>query len=214
MTDLAAVLFDMDGTLVETESLWHESEIITMRQFGQTWSDEEQQFALGGPFDVVAQYMATKAAVPLSEVGDALLRNIEHLMRTRDWEVQPGVRELHDEIIAAGLPVGLVTNSFRLLADIVLAESGLHFDVVVTGDETAQNKPHPEPYLSACRQLHVEPSAVCVLEDSTTGIASALAAGCVVIAIPHQGTISETDRVTVVTSVADVQLATLRERVA
>lgn len=211
MSDLAAVLFDMDGTLVETESLWHQAEIATMAQFGHEWTDEEQLFALGGPFENVVAYMATKSGADPDAIAAALAQSIESLMVSSALPTQPGVRELHDEAVAAGLPVGLVTNSFRSLVDLVLESTGLQFDVVVAGDEIEENKPHPMPYVRACAELGVSPSSTVVLEDSTTGIESARAAGCWVVAIPHQIQVPQSERVMCVSSVARLSLADLQQ---
>ncbi len=213
MGDLQAVLFDMDGTLVETESLWHEAEVLTMTSFGSSWSDEEQRDALGGPFDRVVDYMADKTGVPAAEVGTTLVESIDHLMRSRPLPVQPGVRELHDEVRAAGIPTGLVTNSFRQLIGLVLESTGLHFDVTVAGDELTENKPHPMPYRVACERLRVDPTQTVVLEDSLTGIESAATAGCFVVAIPHMALIDASARQLIVPSAADVDLSILRELV-
>lgn len=211
MSELQAVLFDMDGTLVETESLWHESEIQTMAAFGASWSEEEQKFALGGPFDVVAEYMAKKTGVTVDEIGAKLIETIDALMRNEVLHLQPGIQELYDEARAAGIPTGLVTNSFRQLVDIVLDASGLEFDVIVTGDEIPENKPHPLPYLTACAALNVDPAHAVVLEDSTTGIESATAAGCFVVAIPHLAEIDAMERQLIVRSAEDVNLGMLQK---
>jgi HAD superfamily hydrolase (TIGR01509 family) len=127
--------------------------------------------------------------------------------------VQPGIRELHAELTAAGIPVGLVTNSFRRLITIVLASTGLEFDVTIAGDELPENKPHPLPYIRACEQLEVDPHHVAVLEDSSTGIASARSAGCYVIAIPHLAVIAEADRQLVIPSASEISLARLNQLV-
>lgn len=211
MTRLDAVLFDMDGTLVETESLWHDAENATMAEFGQNWSDAEQLMALGGPFDKVARYMAEKASVPVSTISESLMANIHRLMRESPLPLQPGVRELHDEIVAAGLPVGLVTNSFRNLVELVLAATELRFDVIVTGDEVEHNKPHPAPYLAACAALGVVPTNVVVLEDSATGVASAIEAGCYVFGISHHGPIAAGPNVTEVAGLTGLRLTDLSE---
>lgn len=212
--ELQAILFDMDGTLVETESLWHESEIQTMAAFGSSWSEAEQKFALGGPFDVVAEYMANKAGVGVDEVGAKLIEVIDELMRSQPLPLQPGIQSLYDEARAAGIPTGLVTNSFRQLVDIVLESSALDFDVIVAGDEINENKPHPLPYLTACAHLDVDPGNTVVLEDSTTGIESATAAGCFVVAIPHLAQIDALERQLIVESAAEVNLDLLRRLLA
>ncbi|NQU36303.1 MAG: HAD family phosphatase [Actinobacteria bacterium] len=210
MTELAAVLFDMDGTLVESESLWHEAEVAAMEFYGSTWDDDDHTFSLGGPFGRVVDYMAEKAGVTAQEMGDRLIDTIGELMRTRPFPVQPGIRELHDEITAAGIPTGLVTNSFLHLAELVLESTGFTFDVVVAGDQLPENKPHPLPYLTACAQLGVEPKDTVVLEDSVTGIASASAADCFVVIVPGKLAIEAQPRQIVVDTAADVNLKRLR----
>jgi HAD superfamily hydrolase (TIGR01509 family) len=209
VTELAAVLFDMDGTLVESESLWHEAEVSTMEYFGSNWDDEDHTFSLGGPFGRVVDYMAAKAGVTSKELGDRLIETIGELMRTRPFPVLPGIRELHDEITAAGIPTGLVTNSFLHLAELVLASTGFTFDVVVAGDQLPENKPHPLPYLTACAKLNIQPESTVVLEDSRTGITSASAAGCYVVIVPGKLVIEPEARQTVVESAAHVDLLAL-----
>ena len=211
MGELQAVLFDMDGTLVETGSLWHEAEVLTMAAFGSTWSEDEQRFALGGPFGRVVEYMAQKAGADPTDVAVTLIDAIDQLMSSRPLPIQPGIAELKAEAEAAGIPTGLVTNSFRRLISIVLKSTGLHFDVTVAGDELAENKPHPLPYEFACESLGVDPANTVVLEDSMTGIASAAAAGCFVVAIPHMAVIDAADRQLIVPSAQDVDLGLLRD---
>lgn len=214
MSELQAVLFDMDGTLVETESLWHESEVQTMAHYGASWSEEEQEAAHGGPFEPVVQYMAQRTGVPFDEVGATLVSSITGLMQSRPLPIQPGIQQLHDELRAAGIPTGLVTNSFRQLAEIVLESTGLQFDVSVAGDEIAENKPHPMPYLVACSKLGVDPANTVVLEDSMTGIESALAAGCFVVAIPQIVTIEQAPRQIIVHSATQIDLFRLTQLIA
>ncbi len=213
MAELAAVLFDMDGTLVESESLWHAAEISTMEGFGSTWDDDDHTFSLGGPFGRVVDYMAEKAGVTALQMGDTLVDTIGELMATQPFPVQPGIRELHDEAVAAGIPTGLVTNSFLHLAELVLESTGLTFDVVVAGDQLSENKPHPMPYLTACAKLGVDPVDTVVLEDSVTGVSSAASAGCFVVIIPQKIAIQAQDRQLVVASAADVDLGSLRDLV-
>lgn len=210
MTQLAAVLFDMDGTLVETESLWHDAEVAAMEYYGSTWDDEDHTFSLGGPFDRVVDYMATKAGVASEVMGDRLVDTIGELMRTRPFPVLPGIRDLHAQITAAGIPTALVTNSFLHLAGLVLESTGFLFDVIVAGDQLTENKPHPLPYQTACAQLNVEPASTVVLEDSRTGIASASAAGCFVVIVPGKLAIEAEARQIVVESAAEVDLDDLK----
>ncbi len=211
MTELAAVLFDMDGTLVETESMWHEAEIRTMAHFGAGWSAADRDISVGGPFDRVIEYMAEKVDADPGDVAREMVTEIETMMGTRTLPLQPGVAELHSAIVMAGIPTALVSNSWRVLMDLVLVAVGLDFDVTIAGDEVSANKPEPLPYLKACELLNVSPSDVVVIEDSNVGVASATAAGCSVVAIPGINTIGPAPRRLIVASLTEVSLATLRE---
>lgn len=209
MSALQAVLFDMDGTLVETETMWHDAESMTMQRFGAEWTREEQLMSMGGPFDKVAEYMANKIGVSAARTGEEMIANISELMRTRPMTIQPGIAELHASLRAAGIPIALVTNSFRPLLDLVIARTGLQFDVTVTSDEVEQGKPFPDSYLKGCALLGVNPACCVVLEDSRTGIQAATAAGAHVVAIPPEPVAREltpTDRITIVHSATEINL--------
>lgn len=180
---LAAVLFDMDGTLVATEELWHVAEIRTMEAFGDTWTSADSELSRGGPFDRVVHYMAERLSADSGDVARVLVTEIEHLMHNSELPWMEGARELHAACRTAGVPVGLVSNSWRVLVDAVLGEIGIKFDVVVAGDEVASPKPDPEPYLHACLLLGVDPADAIAIEDSLTGLTSAHRAGCATIAV-------------------------------
>jgi HAD superfamily hydrolase (TIGR01509 family) len=212
---LAAVLFDMDGLLVDTEPLWFETEVEVMGRLGAPWSREDQRQLLGGSMPRTVSYLLGKATRPASPetverwMSDGML---ERAAAGR-VAVMPGARELLAEVAAAGLPYALVTSSLRPLAEAVLAATGLRFPVMVTGDDVPVTKPDPAPYLLAAKLLDADPARCAALEDSPNGAASAAAAGCFVVAVPSFTEMPAAPGRLVVRSLRDVTLATLRDLV-
>jgi HAD superfamily hydrolase (TIGR01509 family) len=182
---LAAVLLDMDGTLVDTEPDWIACEQALVAAHGGSWTDDDARSVVGKPLLVSAGYLRAVGGVdlPPEEIVDRLLDGVVARVRARiPWT--PGARELLAELGRAGVPVALVTMSYGRLAEVVVG--GLpkgSFGAVVTGDEVREGKPHPEPYLRAAALLGVDPRRCVAVEDSPTGVASAEAAGCVTIAV-------------------------------
>lgn len=186
---MPAVLFDMDGLLVDSEPLWTLAEIELADHLGGTWSDELKAAIIGTRLDTAIATILDWYDVPRgsTEVASAmafLLGRMVELYRS-DLPLMPGALELLDGLRAAGVPTGLVSSSYRVLVDAVLDVIGHdRFDVSVAGDEVGQGKPHPEPYLTACRRLGVAPQEAVVLEDAISGVTSAESAGCKVVAVP------------------------------
>lgn len=219
MSQLEAVLFDMDGTLVETESLWKLSERTTMEKFGQPWTREDEIDATGGPFERVAQIMADRAGVQVDEINTMLDETIQDLFRNREIVLQPGVADLISQIVAAGIPIALVSNSYRALVDIINSRVDVEFQLTIAGDEVEEPKPDPGPYLLAAQQLGVDIKNCIVLEDSEPGIASAVASGAAVVAIPGHnipgnGDVPDAERMRIITSIEELGLADLEALVA
>lgn len=196
----AAVLFDMDGTLIDSEGLWLDAEIAVMAGLGASWSQADQSHCLGGPLERVADYMVERSGTttPAAAVGELLLDAMEARLRESELAWRPGARSLLLECRVLGIPTALVSASWtRLIAavqhkiDDDLGQPS--FDLIVAGDDVENSKPHPDPYLSAAAGLGHEPGDCLALEDSPTGVRSALAAGCVVIAIPHIAAVDEPD---------------------
>ena len=183
----AAVLWDMDGTLVDTEPYWIRAQHEIVEAFGGQWTDELALQLVGKDLMISAALMRANSHITWSEeriVEELLMRVVASVREHLPW--RPGARELLEELAAAGTPRALVTMSWRSLADAVLAALPEDaFTVVVTGDEVDHGKPHPEPYLAACRLLGVEPAQCVALEDSPTGVRSAVDAGVPTVAIPH-----------------------------
>jgi HAD superfamily hydrolase (TIGR01509 family) len=202
-----AVLFDMDGLLVDSEPLWLGAETAVMARLGAGWTAADQVQLLGGSLDRTVRYLLAKATrpAPPEVVGEWLMSGMAERVRHRGVPLQPGARELLAEVAAAGLPHALVTGSERRFMDAVLACTGLRFDALVCAEDVSVTKPDPEPYLLAAKLLGVDPARCIALEDSPNGVASAEAAGCRVIAVPSLVPIEQAPGRTVVRSLSELQ---------
>jgi len=202
-----AVLFDMDGLLIDSEPLWLEVETEVMARLGADWTEADQAHLIGGSLDRSVTYMLSRAARPASPevVGEWLMSGIAERVRRSGVPVQPGARELLAEVAAAGLPCALVTSSERGFMNEVLASTGMRFDALVCADDVSVTKPDPEPYLLAAKLVGVAPGDCFALEDSPNGVASAEAAGCRVIAVPSLVPIEAIPGRTVVRSLLDLR---------
>ena len=207
----AAVLWDMDGTLVDTEPYWFAAEHQLVDSFGNTWSEEHAHAVVGFDLLDTAAYIIEHGGVDLAprDVVEHLLDAVITSCRQRlPW--RPGARELLDELHSLGITCALVTMSWRRFAEAVLEQlPRASFEVTVFGDEVAHGKPHPEPYLRAASLLNVEPSTCVAIEDSPTGVASAHAAGCQVIGVPNMKPLEHIDGVRIVSSLTEIDAATL-----
>jgi HAD superfamily hydrolase (TIGR01509 family) len=210
---LQAVLFDMDGLLVDTEHAWGVAEArVVARLGGEPWTPEEQSAMVGGPLHRVGVYMAQRVGGDLDpdEIAADLVATMAELL-SAGADHRPGAAELLDDLVAHGVPCGLVSSSPRLLVDSVLASvGGDHFTITVAGDEVPRQKPHPDPYLAAAARLRADPARCVVLEDSPVGVTAAERAGCVVVAVPFAVPIEPAPRRHVVTSLAEIDAARLR----
>ncbi|QKE84781.1 HAD family phosphatase [Arthrobacter sp. NEB 688] len=183
----AAVLWDMDGTLVDTEPYWIAAEHAIVEEHGGTWNDEFAHQLVGNDLMVSAEFIRANSPIewePERIVDELLARVVTQVREHVPW--RPGARELLAGLGDAGVPSALVTMSWRVLADAVVAAlpEG-SFTAVVTGDEVSHGKPHPEPYEAAARMLGVDPARCVAIEDSPTGVRSAVAAGVPTLAVPH-----------------------------
>jgi HAD superfamily hydrolase (TIGR01509 family) len=191
---LRAVLFDMDGTLVETEQYWGEAMFALARRLGGQMSDSARQQTIGTSLRVSMNVLYADLGITRSErqfCDDARWVEDETGRQLADgvsW--RPGARELVAAVRDAGLASALVTTTPRKLADLVLAHIGETapgvpaFDFTVCGDEVAARKPDPAPYRQAMAALDVEPSGCVVIEDSHAGITAGLASGAAVLGVP------------------------------
>lgn len=216
MSTPRAVLWDMDGTLVDTEPYWMECEHALVAQYGGTWSHEDAMSIVGFDLLDAAVELRNRGGVALDppEIVDVLLAGV--ISRIEDhlpW--REGAPELLAACRAAQVPCGLVTMSWRALADAVVeATPPGSFATVVTGDEVHRGKPDPAPYLAAAAALGV-PARECVaIEDSPTGVAAALAAGCATLGVPHVVDLRPRPGLTIRASLSGVTIADLGRLVA
>ena len=182
----AAVLWDMDGTLVDTEPYWTVAELALAERYGGRWSAEQALDVVGFDLLDAARHMRGRMGIdvaPERMVEELLDDVIGQVEREVPW--RHGSRELLGALRQAGVPCALVTMSYtRFVKPIVDGLPPDTFSAVVTGDSVARGKPHPEPYLLAARRLDVLASECLAIEDSDTGATSAAAAGCTVLCAP------------------------------
>ena len=214
VSDFAAVLWDLDGTIVDTEPLWIAAEHELAAEHGATWTHEDAMALVGSALLDSGAYIRTRLGLDMSaaEVVDYLVERIVVGLETQiPW--RPGAADLVRELADLGTPQALVTMSYRSIAAPVAAH--LPLDVVVAGDEVTRGKPHPDPYLRAAELLGVDAADCLAIEDSATGAASANAAGCTVVAVPHMVPVPEQARrlsVTTLDGLAASQLLDLAAR--
>lgn len=206
----AAVLWDMDGTLVDTEPCWLAAERSLVEAHGGTWTPQDALALVGLPLERSAEVLqGYGVALPVDEIVERLLDTVIAMVAEHaTW--QPGARELLVSLRDAGVPCALVTMSYRRFAERVLdgAPEGV-FDVVVVGDEVERGKPDPEPYLTAAARLGVAITDCVAVEDSRPGVASALASGARTLGVQHIVPVERQPGLSRVASLADVGLAEL-----
>ena len=192
----AAVLWDMDGTLVDTEPYWIATEFAMAEKYGGTWSHEHALNLVGKALLDSGAYIRAHMGIDRTpqEIVDELLDGVvARVEESVPW--RPGARELLTDLEANGIPCALVTMSWqRFVTPILALLPERTFVTVVTGDRVEFGKPHPEPYLTAAAELGVRPEDCIAVEDSNTGAKSAVAAGCTVVCVPHHVPILEGER--------------------
>jgi HAD superfamily hydrolase (TIGR01509 family) len=209
-TSFEAVVFDMDGLLLETEELWVTAEAELFRRHGVEFTRDDQLAVMGTSFDVTARHFAARLAWPFERRAELVEEStaIMHELVKREVAARPGAVELVAALRERSVPLGLASNSPRFLVDDALATARLTdaFEANVTVDDVEHPKPAPDIYLEVCRRLGVEPRDALALEDSVSGITAAKAAGLTCYAVPQ---LAEVD-----VSAADRVIASLEELLA
>ena len=184
----AAVVFDNDGLLLDTESVWTRAEEDLFERRGLEFTPADKRELVGTSAEIAGGILERRLGEPgraeelIEELNALVVAELEHGV-----EAMIGARELLERLRERGTPIGLVSNSpLRFVQrSIEIVGFEAHFDVVLSAHEVAAPKPAPDPYLEACRRLGVEPGpSVVALEDSPTGVAAARAAGLTVIGVP------------------------------
>lgn len=189
----AAVLWDMDGTLVDTEPYWMRAETELVERFGGAWSHEEALQMVGNGLAVSARILQKAGvALEIDEIVQNLTDRVQELLTSDGVPWRPGAREILAELREREIPTALVTMSISTMAEQIVGLIGFEaFDVIVAGDHVENSKPHPEAYLLAAALLDVAIENCVAFEDSVPGVASAAASGAVTIAVPHIITLPE-----------------------
>ncbi len=209
-SDPAAVLWDMDGTLIDSEPYWIAAEKELASRFGVTWTDEDGLSLVGRALPESAEILASRGIDLANEqIVDFLVASVAADMTERvPW--QDDARRLLGEVVAAGIPCALVTMSYSRLARAFQARVPEAFQVVVSGDEVARGKPDPEAYLLAAERLGVDIAACVAIEDSRSGVRSAAASGASTIAVRRLTPLERIGGVSRVASLEGVTLDTIR----
>ena len=212
----AAVLWDLDGTILDSEKLWDIPLYELTEKLGGRLSARTRQAMVGTNVMVTVRLLYAEAGIPdptPEQVADSAAwidRRMAEVFRG-DLPWRPGAAEALAVVRAAGLRTALVTSTERHLTEIALDTIGReNFDVTVCGDEVGgRNKPLPDPYLKACRLLGVDPAGCVAIEDSPTGVGSAVAAGATVLVVPCEVAVDEGERRVFRTSLEGLTVADL-----
>lgn len=208
-----AVLWDMDGTLVDSEPYWLLSETALAEDYGKVWTQEHGHELIGKSlYDSSAilkdrldiQDLSTQQII--DRLTDSVISKLQHSLPWR-----PGALELLMELKQAGVKTALVTMSMRRMALAVIEAIPFQaFDVVVAGDDVTFGKPHPEPYQQAAALLGFEPAECLAIEDSVTGLRSAEAAGCLPLGIVNLMPLEQSGKRVIRHSLTETNLDVLR----
>lgn len=206
--NLAAVIFDMDGVLIDSEHLWRRSEMLVLNELGVPLTDEMCKQTMGLRLDEMVDYWFERypwSGKSVQDVAAGILKEVVALVKA-EGEALPGVDSLIKALGAGGQTLALASSSPEILIHCVLDRLGLGdaFSVVCSAEHEKLGKPDPAVYLTCARRLGVEPARCLAIEDSLNGVLSARAAGMQVVAVPEAGN-DEGFEVPIFSSLAEVE---------
>ncbi len=206
---IAAVIFDMDGVIMDSEEYWWEERSALARQYGSDWTADDQRHTMGTSTHEWALYMKQRMGLDLSpqEIGDLMVARVSARVAAH-LPVLPGAVEAA-RIAGSAYPVALASGSATPIIEGVMRVTGLDqvFQVIVGGDSVTHGKPDPEIYLLAADQLGVDPALCLGIEDSANGLRALKAAGMYAIAVPSHNFPPPDD----VLALADARITSLTE---
>lgn len=184
----AAILFDHDGTLVDTEPVWAAAKVALAAEFGGTWTEQDTLDCLGLSMKFTLDRLRERGVdLPDEQINERLVAKVREALAHQQVEFLPGIERFLTQVRDAQIPAAIVTNATTSIAQRTAdaAPEGT-FSVIIGNDETTHPKPDPQPYLLAAQRLGVEPSRCVAVEDSPSGVRSATAAGMKVIVVPGE----------------------------
>lgn len=184
----ASVLWDMDGTLCDTEHWWAAAEFALAEKFGAEWTQDDANAMVGSDLLTAGAYLKERWQIDLSprEIVDLILESVVERALTEEILWRPGALDLLDSLNRTGVPCVLVTMSWEVFATPIIERLPRgRFDAIITGDRVSRGKPFPEPYLAGAAAAGVAAMDCVAIEDSNTGASSAEAAGCTVLTVEN-----------------------------
>ena len=209
-TNPQAVLWDLDGTIVDSEPYWLLSEQRLVEEFGGTWSEADGFALIGAGLTNAAEHLQKCGVdMPVDAIVKRMVDEVDE-MNAKQVPWRPGALELIRSIHDAGIPQVIVTMSYRTTAQFVADEVGL-FAGVICGEDVTHSKPHPEPYQMGAALVGASPRDCVAMEDSIPGNESAVAAGAVTIALPLHVPIPESENYTIWQTMVGRDVSHIRE---
>lgn len=209
-TNPLAVLWDLDGTIIDSEPYWLLSEQRLVEEFGGTWSEADGFALIGAGLSNAAEHLQGFGVdMPVDAIVRRMVDEVDE-MNAKQIPWRPGALELLRSIHDAGIPQVIVTMSYRTTANFIADEVGL-FAGVICGEDVTHSKPHPEPYQMGAALVGADPRDCVALEDSVPGSASAVAAGAVTIALPLHVPLPESENYTIWHTMVGRDVSHIRE---